>query len=357
MATHQVLLVGPEATIPCEDGLVVGRGNPPDLKLCTGDKSYSRKCLQFESVGSGTEPEFAVSSLLGKPVHIHRGDERLPLKKGGEAEPVQNGDEIVLGLHPESQQPDGIYVLGVQVRAATDGEDAGPQKPAPPVEPAEQEAATGRPTAKKEEPAPLPPMPERQVWQAKRGRKKVELEVGGMGLSVSAGGKHLDNYLYMSLGGWGEAEGLLQLDLAEGKVVKFTAPEAEEIAEAMTAAARVLAKQAKKKPPPKAPTTKIKLASAEAKPPEPAPAQDDDGRDDDAADRAVLTSLATGCRQVGDKLKCVKSTTIRQSSEMDSAKLENLAKGSVIEVLECVKLETGTVRDPHSMDYNPTRWP
>ena len=178
------------------------------------------------------------------------------------------------------------------------------------------------PTAKKEEPAPLPPMPERQVWQAKRGRKKVELEVGGMGLSVSAGGKHLDNYLYMSLGGWGEAEGLLQLDLAEGKVVKFTAPEAEEIAEAMTAAARVLAKAKKTE----APTGKIKLESAEAKAPAAAA--------EDAADAPVLP-------EVGDKLRCLKTTTIREASEMESASVENLAKGSVIEVLEIVELDTG----------------
>eukprot|EP01051_Picozoa_sp_SAG22_P012690 SAG22_NODE_1342_length_4685_cov_3.468818_3_plen_908_part_00 len=361
-----VLLVGPEATVTCEDGLVLGRGNPSDLKLCTGDKAFSRKCLKFESVGSVNEPAFAVSSLIAKKVVVKRGDgPELPLApKGGNSVLLQNGDEIVLGRHPAP--PESIYVLTVQVETdaavAADGADTKDDRtkddPAQPAAAAAEEAEKPTPppppppllpppeAPPPEAPPPPPPMelPERKLWDAKLKKKKVQLEVTQMGLLVAdAKGKPLNNYLYMSLGGWGEDGGFLQLDLSDGKQVQFGTAAAEEIADAMTAAARALAKQHKKAPPPQAPTKKIKMDSAEAKAPAPSAATD---KTEAVAEEAPADEQeAAEVPEVGDKWRCVKAATIRESVEMDSETVEGLPKGSVIEVLEVQEIKsTGTVR-------------
>ena len=118
-------------------------------------------------------------------------------------------------------------------------------------------------------------------YEVKRGRKKFQLQVGGMGLQVLhrhsprgrqfdhcstatlqadhylqrlaihplqlfSGGKPAENYLYMGMGGWGESEnGDLDLALADGSQVLLKTEFADEIAQAMSGAARKLAKHAR----------------------------------------------------------------------------------------------------------------
>ena len=57
---------------------------------------------------------------------------------------------------------------------------------------------------------------------------------------------------------------------------------------------------------------------------------------DDAADVEPI--------EVGDKMKVVKGATLRETKELDSEQLGALPKGSVIEVLEVVVLESGRTR-------------
>eukprot|EP01052_Picozoa_sp_SAG31_P003142 SAG31_NODE_118_length_24006_cov_8.219266_2_plen_433_part_00 len=83
-------------------------------------------------------------------------------------------------------------------------------------------------------------------YEARRGRKKVTLQVGGMSLQHFERGKPVASYLYMSLDGWGETmDGNLELRMADGKMVSFKTDDAEEICAAMSAAAQVLATKMK----------------------------------------------------------------------------------------------------------------
>ena len=83
-------------------------------------------------------------------------------------------------------------------------------------------------------------------YEVKKGSKKMQAQVGSMGLQLFAGGKPADNYLYQSMAGWGEEDGALQIDFQDDTQVILKTADAEEIAEAMTAEAMKLAKAHKR---------------------------------------------------------------------------------------------------------------
>ena len=63
----------------------------------------------------------------------------------------------------------------------------------------------------------------------------------------SPDGKPAENLLYMSLGGWGESDaGDLEISQADGTMHTFKTEDADEIAAAMSIAARQLASAMKK---------------------------------------------------------------------------------------------------------------
>ena len=55
-------------------------------------------------------------------------------------------------------------------------------------------------------PAPLSPAAGAQMYDVKKGSKKLQLSVGTMGLQLFAGGKPLENMLYAKMQGWAEDE-------------------------------------------------------------------------------------------------------------------------------------------------------
>eukprot|EP01045_Picozoa_sp_COSAG04_P061257 COSAG04_NODE_31365_length_257_cov_0.651899_1_plen_85_part_11 len=56
-------------------------------------------------------------------------------------------------------------------------------------------------------------------YEVKKGSKKMQAQVGSMGLQLFSGGKPADNYLFKSMRGWGENGGDLQLDFQDGEQV------------------------------------------------------------------------------------------------------------------------------------------
>eukprot|EP01045_Picozoa_sp_COSAG04_P023655 COSAG04_NODE_2842_length_3494_cov_36.862739_4_plen_497_part_01 len=179
-----------------------------------------------------------------------------------------------------------------------------------------------------------------EMYEAKRGRKDVKLQVSQMGVSVfdKKGQKKDTTYLYQNLVSWGEEDGAVVL-ATNDESAEFKTEHAEEIVQEMTTQAQALAQA-------------MRAQKKAEKEESPAPdEQPDDGEESsEPEDESMLSGEEDDEEEedaesiVGSKYEAIAKGAIRAGFELDSDKLGALKVGNVIEALEARKNDDGIMR-------------
>ena len=107
----------------------------------------------------------------------------------------------------------------------------------------DDESDGGSPTSRRRGGSPVPvPLTER--YEAKLRRKKLELEVVGMGLQTfDKKGKPVEKWLFQNMMSWESTDSGFNLTLNGGEVLNFTCDRGEQLCQVMTEKASVLAEE------------------------------------------------------------------------------------------------------------------